>query len=391
VRILHVTDTFLPRLGGIELHVADLAARQVAAGHEVLVLTGEQQTPVADDAPAERAGVEVARMRSSITGTGIAVSLGPVIAGFAPDVIHAHLSVGSPFTWAVLRNTAGTPVLASLHSLLPRLPRLIRAGLAATGIPTSRTTFTAVSDVAAERLRPALPAGEPVHVLHNGIDPGRWVVAHEPSDAFEILSVGRLAARKRPLVLVEALAELTAAVPDLAWRATLVGDGAQRAKVAAAVHAHGLADRVRLPGARDRSGIRRLLARADVFVAPATLESFGIAALEARCAGVPVLGMAASGVTEFVTDGTEGLLARDDADLARCLARLATDRGLLESIRRHNATTSVPMGWSSVLDDHDRLYATAVRRSAPGVLHLAAPVDPAARRDPIAQPARFVS
>ena len=39
MRIAHVTDFYLPRLGGIELHVSDLSDRQRAAGHEVEVLT----------------------------------------------------------------------------------------------------------------------------------------------------------------------------------------------------------------------------------------------------------------------------------------------------------------------------------------------------------------
>ena len=35
--------------------------------------------------------------------------------------------------------------------------------------------------------------------------------------------------------------------------------------------------------------------RADVYVAPAVLESFGLAALEARCVGLPVVGVSAAG------------------------------------------------------------------------------------------------
>ena len=39
MRIVHVTDAFQPQLGGIEVHVSDLATRQAAAGHEVHVVT----------------------------------------------------------------------------------------------------------------------------------------------------------------------------------------------------------------------------------------------------------------------------------------------------------------------------------------------------------------
>jgi glycosyltransferase involved in cell wall biosynthesis len=161
-------------------------------------------------------------------------------------------------------------------------------------------------------------------------------------------------------VLVDVLAELTERHPGLEWTATLVGEGAQRRSIAAAVRARGLAERVSLPGALPRADIRQLLARSDAFVAPALLESFGIAALEARCAGVPVVAMAASGITEFVTHGVDGLLARTDQDLSHQLARLATDPELVDLLRRNTVHPPVEMTWPHVLAEHDRAYAACV-------------------------------
>ena len=54
MRIAHVTDCYLPRTGGIELQVRDLAAHQRAAGHEVEVLTGTEAAPGAPDEPGVR-------------------------------------------------------------------------------------------------------------------------------------------------------------------------------------------------------------------------------------------------------------------------------------------------------------------------------------------------
>ena len=82
---------------------------------------------------------------------------------------------------------------------------------------------------------------------------------------------------------------------------------------------------VELPGRLPRTEIRALYERADLFVAPATLESFGIAALEARCAGLPVLARTAGGIGEFVGARPDGLLAGSDGDLVRDLVRLAAD------------------------------------------------------------------
>jgi glycosyltransferase involved in cell wall biosynthesis len=54
MRIAHVTDFYLPRLGGIEMHVRDLAMRQQAAGHEVEVITSSPRP--AGERRAERRG-----------------------------------------------------------------------------------------------------------------------------------------------------------------------------------------------------------------------------------------------------------------------------------------------------------------------------------------------
>ncbi len=74
--------------------------------------------------------------------------------------------------------------------------------------------------------------------------------------------------------------------------------------------------------------------RSDLFVAPAFLESFGIAALEARCAGLPVLAMRGTGITEFVADRREGLLADGDAAMAAALVEISRDAELRRGDRR---------------------------------------------------------
>ena len=67
MRIAHVTDFYLPRLGGIEMHVSDLAARQVALGHEVTVVTSSpsEGTSAAEGGPDV---VRLRRVRSSYAG-----------------------------------------------------------------------------------------------------------------------------------------------------------------------------------------------------------------------------------------------------------------------------------------------------------------------------------
>lgn len=360
MRILHVTDCYLPRLGGIEMHVSDLAARQSAAGHDVAVLTG---TP--EEVPSGQGAVQVERIHCGPLALRAGSRVHRYAVDNAVDVVHAHLSVASPLAWAALRTIHGRPAVATVHSVLPDSPALIQAGLAVTRFPTRSVAITAVSNAAAAPLRRAMGDRMPVQILPNGIDPFEWRGGHDSGNGstFTVVSVGRFAWRKRQRALVRLLADLRPQLPaGTELRAILVGDGAKLGAIRAEVRRAGLADCVQLPGALTRAEIRGVLAQADVYVAPAMLESFGIAALEARCAGVPVVAMKQGGVGEFIADGREGFLVRDDAGMLAAVRTLAVDRGLRERIQRHNETTLPPMAWSSVIAQHDDVYARVLSR-----------------------------
>ena len=142
----------------------------------------------------------------------------------------------------------------------------------------------------------------------------------------------------------------------------LVGDGPLRATVLRAVARHGMESWVSVPGALDHHDIKELYAAADVFVAPATPESFGIAALEARAAGLAVVARAGTGVGDFVRHGQDGLLARNDDELATALFRLGTETPLLDSIRLHNTAHPPSFDWADVLWRNAYAYELAADR-----------------------------
>jgi glycosyltransferase involved in cell wall biosynthesis len=143
-------------------------------------------------------------------------------------------------------------------------------------------------------------------------------------------------------------------------RLVVIGDGPELGQMEKFVRENGLTNTVSLVGRRTREEIREIYSRADVFVAPANLESFGIAALEARCAGLPVVAKAQTGIREFVAHEQEGLLAANDADMARELTRIVNDRMLRERIAQHNRTTPSPVDWTDVVERNVDAYRLAI-------------------------------
>jgi L-malate glycosyltransferase len=90
-------------------------------------------------------------------------------------------------------------------------------------------------------------------------------------------------------------------------RLVLVGDGPDRPEAAFEAESLGIADRVVFLGKQD--SVAELLACADLFLLPSASESFGLVALEAMAAGVPVIASRTGGLPEVVIEGETGFLA----------------------------------------------------------------------------------
>lgn len=343
MRIVHASDCYLPRVGGIELHVRDLAAGQQADGHSVTVVT---RTPTGEAADPDH----VLRVRDQERGKDWLRTL-------APDVVHAHVSVISPFALATARRAAllGIPTVVTVHSLWTQAGPLPVLARDLWGMSHWPVTWTAVSERAALPVHDLL--GVPVHVLPNAVDLDSWAPApRSPDGPPRVLSVMRLTTVKRAGPLARILDRVA---QETALHATIVGDGPERGALERYLRRHGLDDRVKLTGALDRTAIRDHLSRASVFLAPAHRESFGIAALEARASGVPVVASARSGVPTFIEHGTDGLLGGDDDELVEHVVRLLTDADLRGGIAWHNRAVTPDFGWPSALARNEELYRVA--------------------------------
>lgn len=373
MRIVHVSDCFAPRTGGIETQVQALALAQQGAGHEVHVITA---TP-GDDIRAgvdEVNGLPTYRVAMHLPGD---LPVHPLtrrnvlalLARLRPDVVHIHAGSVSPFAWGALRATrdAQVPTLVTVHSMWGPLARL---GFASANAFAKWNTWgarlSAVSGTAARAIEQAVPAAAPVLVVPNGIDASAWRIpdtdrSSEPG-VLRLVTVMRLAPRKRLLPLIDIIQQASAVAEGRSIRLTIVGDGPTRVHGERAVKDKGLGEVISFAGRLDREAIKTVFAHADAFIQPSVRESFGLAALEARCAGLPVIVRAQSGTVEFIDDGVEGLVAEDDAAMARAIVHLAADPGLLARMSAHNRTTTPQEDWSNVLTTVSAAYAASGAR-----------------------------
>jgi glycosyltransferase involved in cell wall biosynthesis len=148
-----------------------------------------------------------------------------------------------------------------------------------------------------------------------------------PSDAFTIVTIGRLVARKQTTQLVATIAASRVTNAHL----LVVGAGPDEEPVRRAAAAHGIADRVHLLGRLEEADKYRALAAADLFASTSQHEGFGLVFLEAMAFGLPIVCFDHGGQTDYLSTGSNGFVLRlNDAQAfaasIRSLAELP-DRG----------------------------------------------------------------
>lgn len=120
-----------------------------------------------------------------------------------------------------------------------------------------------------------------------------------------VLAVGRLVPKKGFDLLIAAFANIAERHPD--WNLEIVGEGRMRNALTRSVAAHGLADRITLPGFDKH--VREAMRRADIFVLPSLVEGFPNALLEAMAEGMACVSFdCETGPRELITHGENGWL-----------------------------------------------------------------------------------
>ena len=362
-KVALVGDWFLPHRGGIEVQMHDLAQQLIASGREVHVFTPVPGPPAYGALRVHRLPGARAPQFGFVYTPAPFRALAGLLRDGGYDVVHCHGSYIAPaaFGGAYVCQKLGLPTVITFHSALLHFGHALAALDRRLHWSRWPVVFSSVSphlNWGIERL----VAPRPVCVLPNAVDVPFWRQA-PPSDQRSrevvLITVTRFSPRKRVDALLRIVAALRPRLPrGASLKLVVVGDGSLRRYLQRLAAALGLDDVMEMTGYLPRAAIRDLYARAHLFVSACAVESFGLAALEARCAGLPVVARS-SGSDQFVQHGRGGLLAAGDAELASHLLAAIADPELRLALAQHNRTTTPPFDWERVLPLHLRVYEDA--------------------------------
>jgi glycosyltransferase involved in cell wall biosynthesis len=339
VRILHLIATGQRR--GAEVFASDLVAALDSPDlhQRVAVVHGTPPWAVGFGVPVTGLRADRRPPPSWPLHAGALGALRRLLREWRPDLVQAH--GGQPLKYAVVAAASRRPPIVyrrigsvSWVSSGPKRALYRRlVGRAA--------RVVAVADSIREETVEAfgLPSHQVV-TIPNGVDPGRLRPARGrddarlalgvPRGATVVLSLGALSWEKDPL------GHLAVTAPLLhRWSQAVhlfAGDGPLRADLRAAARRAGLEGRVLLPGSRDDVG--DVLAASDLLLFASRTEGMPASVIEAGMGGLPVAGMALTGVPEVVEDGVTGLLVRpgDHHGLRAAAQRMLEDPWLRASM-----------------------------------------------------------
>ena len=332
LRILIVTESFLPQVNGVTNSVRRVLDHLAGTPHQAML--------VAPSGPDSYAGTPVRRVTSVAMPTyrdfpiGLASqhTLRRIFEEFRPDVVHLASPALLGRAAGIMARSLGIPVVAVYQTDLigfaaryrvPGAARMMRRLTTSIHGPADLNLVpsTASRDQLAGLGMPHLalwPRGVDVRQFH----PGRRseVLRDEvmATDGEVLVGyVGRLAAEKE-LDLLQAVEHL----PN--HRLVIVGGGPEETRLRA------LLPNAVFLGVRHGEDLGRIVASFEVFVHTGSTETFCQAAQEALASGVPVVAPDSGGPRDLVRPGENGLLFApgDGSDLYASLQTLVGDAGL---------------------------------------------------------------
>lgn len=250
--------------------------------------------------------------------TALASTMVDVIKNNKLDLLHVHYAIphaSAAYMAKKILEQEGIkiPVITTLHGTDITLVGRDKTYAPVVAFSINQSdAITAVSNNLKDETYKSFHIEKDIEVIYNFVDVSRF--HRKPIDAFKkviapngeriLLHASNFRKIKRVQDVVKIFHEVNKEIPS---KLLFVGDGPERQTAEELSRSLGIGDEVRFVGKQEQ--MEDILAIADLFLLTSEYESFGLAALEAMAAGVPVVSSNAGGLTEVNIDGVTGFMA----------------------------------------------------------------------------------
>lgn len=291
------------------------------------------------------------------------------------DILHVHYAIPHAFAaymakTMLAKNGYNIPIVTTLHgtdiTLVGNDPTFETA---VTYSIDHSDAVTAVSEYLRQATYDYFSVSKDINHVPNFIDTKAFPAPPEPAYRSSLAEPGipilthisNFREVKRVEDVIKLFAKVRKAMPA---KLLMVGDGPEKTKAEKACRDLAFCNDVRFMGKMD--DVAKVLNVSDLFLLPSATESFGLAALEAMTASVPVISSNAGGLPEVNIDGETGFTAPvgDTSTMAEKAIKLLNDPERLNQFSRKAYERAQLFDISRVMPVYEKLYEDLLKEQA---------------------------
>jgi L-malate glycosyltransferase len=303
--------------------------------------------------------------------TALASTMVDVIKNNNLDLLHVHYAIphasAAYMAKQILKKEGkNIPVITTLHGTdITLVGRDKTYAPVVTFSINESDAITAVSHNLREETFKHFDIKKEISVIVNFVDVSRF--SRKPIDAFKkviapngervFLHASNFRKIKRVQDVVKIFANVKKQIPS---KLLFVGDGPERSTAEDLARELGVCDDVRFVGKQEQ--MEDILAIADLFLLTSEYESFGLAALEAMAAGVPVISTNAGGLSEINVHGETGYMSAvgDIESMSKQAIDILKDEETLKAFKERAATYARKFDIHNIIPMYEKLYESCL-------------------------------
>jgi N-acetyl-alpha-D-glucosaminyl L-malate synthase BshA len=308
--------------------------------------------------------------------TALASTMVDVIINNNVELLHVHYAIPHAAAAYMAKQILAKqgkkiPVITTLHGTdITLVGRDKTYSPVVTFSMNESDALTAVSQNLKEETFKYFNIEKDIEVIHNFVDVSRF--NKKPVDAFKksvapngeriIIHASNFRKVKRVDDVVKVFMKIVEKIPA---KLLLLGDGPERPYVESICRDCVLCDNIKFMGKQEQ--MEDILPIADLFLLTSEYESFGLAALEAMAAEVPVISTNVGGLPEININGYSGYMSNvgDIDDMVKNALAIFKDDATLLQFKVNALTQAKKFGIENIVPIYEALYQRMINLSAP--------------------------
>ena len=299
--------------------------------------------------------------------TALASTMVDVIINNNVELLHVHYAIPHASAAYMARQILAKeginiPVITTLHGTdITLVGRDKTYSPVVTFSMNESAAITAVSENLRDETYRNFKMEKEIEVIYNFVDvkrfnkkpvtPFRQVIA--PNNERILLHASNFRKIKRVDDVVHVFEQVNKVIPS---KLLFVGDGPERSSIEDLCRKTCARNDIRFLGRQEE--MEEILAISDLFILPSEYESFGLVALEAMAAEVPVISTNAGGLPEININGVTGFLSNvgDVDDMSKHIIEILSDEKAFAKMKKNASAQAMKFDIHNIVPQYEQLY-----------------------------------